>query len=344
MLKKKLFRTIRLTLELSFFVTRLFRIVTFYSLLSFVPDKPSPPRNFQVTGFDKDFVDLKWEVPETDGGEQITEYIVERRDVKKTAFVSQGKTDAKTLNIKATKLIEGTQYMFRVSAVNSIGQSEPAELAEPVTAKVPFDPPGPPQNLRAEDTSKTSATIRFAPPETDGGSPVTGYYVEKSYNGKWIKVNKKAVAVCEVAMNELLENTSYTIRAVAENAAGLGKPSTEVTFVAKSQFSVPGKPGQPEVDKLSETSADLSWSAPSTDGGSPITKYIVEMKKKGDMKWREVNADKASVDLKYTVQGLIKGAEYEFRITAENKVGPGEPSDPSKSVKYGKCSLLAGLF
>jgi len=300
-------------------------------------DKPSPPRNFHVTSFDKDFVDLKWEVPETDGGEPITEYLVEKRDVKKTAFVSQGKTNAETLNIKATKLIEGTRYMFRVFAVNSIGQSEPTELAEPVTAKVPFDPPGPPINVRAEDVSKSSAVIRFAPPESDGGSPVTGYYVEKRDNGKWTKVNRKAITVCELTLEDLKENIKCTVRVFAENAAGIGEPSQEVAFIVKSQFNVPGKPGQPEADMVSETSADLKWEIPSTDGGSPITNYIVEQRKIGDTKWKVVEAKVTGTE--FTVKDLLKGTEYEFRVIAENKVGQGEPSEPSKRVKYGKRLL-----
>ena len=35
---------------------------------------------------------------------------------------------------------------------------------------------------------------------------------------------------------------------------------------------------------------------------------------------------------KATVPGLIEGEEYEFRVVAVNKGGPGEPSDASKSV------------
>jgi len=41
-------------------------------------------------------------------------------------------------------------------------------------------------------------------------------------------------------------------------------------------------------------------------------------------------------ETKYEVKGLQKGAEYEFRVTAENKMGPGQPSDPSKMAKYGE--------
>lgn len=35
---------------------------------------------------------------------------------------------------------------------------------------------------------------------------------------------------------------------------------------------------------------------------------------------------------KATVPGLVEGEEYEFRVVAVNKGGPGEPSDASKSV------------
>lgn len=35
-------------------------------------------------------------------------------------------------------LVEGKRYRFRVSAVNPLGQSEPTELLNAVTAKNPF--------------------------------------------------------------------------------------------------------------------------------------------------------------------------------------------------------------
>lgn len=39
------------------------------------------------------------------------------------------------------------------------------------------------------------------------------------------------------------------------------------------------------------------------------------------------------LESKLKVPDLIRDHEYEFRVIAENKVGPGEPSKPSKPVK-----------
>ena len=62
------------------------------------------------------------------------------------------------------------------------------------------------------------------------------------------------------------------------------------------------------------------------------------------MKWKVVENKVTGTE--FTVKDMLKGVLYEFRVTAENKVGQGEPSDPSKRVKYGKTfhSLLQWLI
>ena len=58
------------------------------------------------------------------------------------------------------------------------------------------DVPGPPRKPEAEIRSKTEIGLRWTPPESDGGSLVTGYNIEK-YDvslGKWVTINQ--VQVC----------------------------------------------------------------------------------------------------------------------------------------------------
>ena len=99
-------------------------------------DKPSPPRELQVTEVTADSVGLKWDIPEDDGGSPIVHYIVEKKDISRKSWQEVCKCEG--LEAVADKLHEGSQYLFRVCAENQYGVSEPVELAEPVTAKYPF--------------------------------------------------------------------------------------------------------------------------------------------------------------------------------------------------------------
>ncbi len=103
-----------------------------------VKDRPSPPPNLRVVEVYKDFIVVAWDVPESDGGSPITGYLLEKRDAKRDAFVKVEEVDSKTLKVKATKLVEGKAYYFRVLAENDVGQSDWTTMDEPVTAKLPF--------------------------------------------------------------------------------------------------------------------------------------------------------------------------------------------------------------
>lgn len=46
-------------------------------------DRPLPPRNVGVSDIKADSCYLTWEAPEDNGGSEITNYIVERRDASK---------------------------------------------------------------------------------------------------------------------------------------------------------------------------------------------------------------------------------------------------------------------
>lgn len=94
--------------------------------------KPTPPKNLTVKEVKDDFVDLVWELPESDGGSPILKYVVERKEAKKPTFISAGTTAPDQLQSKVAKLVEDTEYVFRVAAVNESGQSDWVTLDKPV--------------------------------------------------------------------------------------------------------------------------------------------------------------------------------------------------------------------
>jgi len=74
---------------------------------------------------------------------------------------------------------------------------------------------------------KDSCSLSWRPPEQDGGSPITGYHVERSTTGKtarWIRISTKAVADTKYEVKELVEGNEYQFRVSAENKAGIGPP------------------------------------------------------------------------------------------------------------------------
>ena len=102
------------------------------------PDKPSAPQNVQVAEQYKDFITISWDEPESDGGAGITGYVVEKRDASRTLWVGIGEVGESHRKFKADHLYEGSEYLFRVAAVNSIGCGPFNQIEESVTAKLPF--------------------------------------------------------------------------------------------------------------------------------------------------------------------------------------------------------------
>lgn len=96
----------------------------------------------------------------------------------------------------------------------------------------------------------------------------------------------------------------------------------------------PPVPGKPQLAPESSGTPDLvtiTWTKPTTDGGSPITGYLVEHRRTGSPHW--VRATPILVPLtELTISGLEPGWRYQFRVSAENAVGISDPSELSEPI------------
>lgn len=101
----------------------------------------------------------------------------------------------------------------------------------------------------------------------------------------------------------------------------------------------PGKPVNFAFEDIRNTSVVCKWDPPVDNGGSEILNYIVEKKDatKDDTGW--VNISSAVKGCSVPVTNLIEGKEYIFRVTGENKFGPGPPCYSAKLLaknEFGK--------
>lgn len=85
------------------------------------------------------------------------------------------------------------------------------------------------------------------------------------------------------------------------------------------------------VGKVSKFGCTVSWEPPESDGGSPITSYVVELRDRTSVKWSPVQVTKAD-ELSAVVNDVIENKEYIFRVKAENKAGVGKPSAATNPV------------
>ena len=78
------------------------------------------------------------------------------------------------------------------------------------------------------------------------------------------------------------------------NKAGQGEPlETDEATLVKNPFNPPSAPQGPlEVTNITETTADLAWKPPKSDGGGPVTAYVIESRPETRSTWMKVRVYK----------------------------------------------------
>lgn len=109
----------------------------------------------------------------------------------------------------------------------------------------------------------------------------------------------------------LTANTSYEIQGQASNSEGTSSWTASKTAATAS---VPTAPRSLKVTTSDKTSLALTWTAPSSNGGSAITGYRVRWE---DGIWKEVWATGTS----YTITGLAPNTSYNIEVVAVNAIG-----------------------
>ena len=184
---------------------------------------PDAPESLSFTRGNRQ-VTLRWRAPPNDGGDPITHYEYEQ-DGSGT-WISTGSTDT---SHTVTGLNNGQAYMFRVRAVNTLGNGAVVTLeATPSPSSgrgggggLRQTVPSAPRNLLAEGGGG-QVKLTWEAPEDDGGSEITDYQYRINGKGRWISIGSTDTTH---TVTGLTNGTTYTFEVQAVNRIGRGRAS-----------------------------------------------------------------------------------------------------------------------
>ena len=207
-------------------------------------------------------------------------------------------------------LVEGKaagNATITVTAEDGEGLTATLDIQVTVTAAAATKP-GKPTSLTATADGQTEIALSWRAPSADGGADITGYRIEVSTNGSnWSNlVADTDSSSTSYSHTGLTAGSTRHYRVSAINSAGTG-PASDSDSATTDAATKPGKPTGLTATADSQTEIDLSWSAPSDDGGADITGYRIEVSTNGSS-WNNLVADTDSSSTSYSHTGLTAGA------------------------------------
>lgn len=291
------------------------------------PSLATAPRSF--AGFASGSTGrLSWIRPTSDGGASISAYHLEASTDSGATWREVAVTTGNRRSATVYELANATTHWFRVRARNSVGLSDASNviMLEPRAAGTP----NPPSRVEAS-AGAASVTVVWSP-VTSRSAVVTDYVVQHSTDGgrTWSTWNDGVSTATTTVLTNLEPGVPVSVRVRSVNRYGVGPASVPVTVVPLEWASVPGFPTNVTAT-AGDQRATVRWSAPDTDGGSPVTSYTVTATPGGATCETGTNA--------CVVTGLTNGVSYTFRVAATNAAGSSAPSEASNAVVPVAASL-----
>jgi hypothetical protein len=187
-------------------------------------------------------------------------------------------------------------------------------------------PPAAPTGVAAT-AGDASAAVTWTP-GFDGGTPVTR--VEFALDDTTSVDDSTAATSSPYTLTGLTNGTTYTVYVRLANSAGVGTWSLASAAFTPEAPPTPAAPDSPpgaptDVRAMpGNTSATVSWTAPTDRGTSGVHRYVVRAQPGG----RTCSTSSTSC----IVEGLTNGTAYSFTVTAWNTTSPGPTSTASAPV------------
>jgi hypothetical protein len=198
------------------------------SLTTSTPTVPSAPTIGTATAGDGQAT-VTWTAPGSDGGFPVTGYVV-------TPYVGFSPKPSTTFNSTATVqtvtgLTNGTQYRFKVAAINFLGTGPMSTVTNAVVPTSPLTVADPPTDVTAL-AGDAKVRLSWTAPVYRGGTTITGYVVTP-YIGLTAQTPITFMSPSTVeGILGLVPGTTYTFKVATINSVGtsvMSAPSNPAT-------------------------------------------------------------------------------------------------------------------
>ena len=181
-----------------------------------------------------------------------------------------------------------------------------------------------------------SATVRWSAPAGTSGSGITSYEVlvfNADTNARVGALHSAGPRATSMVVRGLTNGTRYRFQVRALNDVGTSDFSNLSNVARPSEA-----PGQPVIGTASagNHSATVRWHRPASNGGAPLTGYVVTALRIGG-NGAVVSQNESRLlapDSRSTVLRLPRGT-YRFIVVARNASGDSRPSARSNRVRLG---------
>jgi Fibronectin type III domain len=311
---------------------------TAFAIPTLVNTIPYPPTGLSANTASPTGISLSWNAPSNNGGTPISGYKIEAKIGSDAYTVLVANTASSSTSYLNSGLITGTTYTYRVSAINSVGTSNPSNEASATPSKT-YTPTG----VTATAVSPTEIDLFWIAPSETYGQPIAAYRIDqKLSSGTFDSIVENTGMTTSYAIKDLKTDKTYTFIVIALfTGGGESNPSMEVSATPTSTSAPPSStitspptstqqptavPNSPTGLNVTNTSSSvkLSWTAPSNNGGYPVTGYKIEFKV-GSGQYSVLTAN-AGIATSYLHTGLVAGT-YTYRVSAINSVGTSNPSN-----------------
>lgn len=225
----------------------------------------------------------------------------------------------------------------------------PGGGSKPKPPKPPTPPqptvPGAPTSVQAVP-GNAQAEVSWTAPASDGGTAITSYTATAVADGETTRTctsNTGDPITPSCTIVDLVNGVEYSVTVTAHNVKGDSPASSPAATVTPA--TVPGAPIAVQAT-AGNAQADISWTAPTSDGGSAIDSYTATAMADGETTRTCTSNTGDPITPSCTIVDLVNGVEYSVTVTAHNVKGHSAASSPAATVtpefdcaSGGECSV-----